>query len=221
MKTLKKKCLFFDHDDTLINSQETIHYPIFLETLSLLRPTASQPSFKDFVMLSNHYGFEGYLKEIYQFTNDEIALEIKWWRKKVMQKEAEAFEDVVLLLQEFVAAGGLIVVYSYSESMMINRDYRRLFGFLPHHIIGFDNDPHKRKPARLPLLEVMAQFNLTAKDCLIVDDMPMLIETSFRSNIDMVAACWALGATWQWSNIECDTPQCKNASCLASYVFMD
>jgi beta-phosphoglucomutase-like phosphatase (HAD superfamily) len=221
MKQLKKKCLIFDHDDTLINSQETIHYPIFLETLQVLRPNEPQLSFKNFVLYSNQYGFLGFLKEMYDFTSDEIELEIKWWREKVMQKEAQVFKDVALFIEDYVAAGGILVVYSYSESFMIEKDYKRIFGFLPHEIIGFDVAPYQRKPARLPILQIMADYQFTAKDCLIVDDMPLLINTAKRSNIDMVGACWSLGAYWQWSTIDADVPLCKNANCLASYVFKD
>ena len=35
---MRYKCLVLDHDDTVVNSTATIHYPAFLEALKLLRP---------------------------------------------------------------------------------------------------------------------------------------------------------------------------------------
>src|SRR5690554_6922563 len=124
MKKLKKKCLILDHDDTLINSQETIHYPIFLETLDLLRPSVSYPTFDEFVSLSNKYGFEGYIKKVYQFSDEEVAIEVDLWRHKVNQRQASVFEEVALVVNDFIKANGILIVYSYSESDMIIKDYK-------------------------------------------------------------------------------------------------
>lgn len=35
---MRYKCMILDHDDTVVNSTATIHYPAFLEALKLLRP---------------------------------------------------------------------------------------------------------------------------------------------------------------------------------------
>ena len=35
---MRYRCLILDHDDTVVNSTATIHYPAFLEALKLLRP---------------------------------------------------------------------------------------------------------------------------------------------------------------------------------------
>ena len=35
---MKYKCLVLDHDDTVVQSTREIHYPAFVETLSVLRP---------------------------------------------------------------------------------------------------------------------------------------------------------------------------------------
>ena len=35
---MKYKCLVLDHDDTIVNSTATIHYPAFIESLKILRP---------------------------------------------------------------------------------------------------------------------------------------------------------------------------------------
>ncbi len=219
MIKLKKKCLILDHDDTLINSQETIHYPIFLETLRLLRPDEPEISFEDFVLLTNEYGFEGFIKNIYSFSEEEIAIEVSMWREKVNLKQAKPFEDVQRLVCDYFDHGGIVIVYSYSEAFMIEKDYDRLFGRLPHGIIGYDVPPHERKPARSGILKTIAQFDLSVKDCLLIDDMPMMIETAKRTNMDMVGACWAKGAKIQWKDLDVAVPLCEDASCLRSLIF--
>ena len=35
---MKYKCLVFDHDDTVVDSTASTHYPAFLEALQILRP---------------------------------------------------------------------------------------------------------------------------------------------------------------------------------------
>ena len=35
---MRYKCLVFDHDDTVVNSTATIHYPCFVKYLSLHYP---------------------------------------------------------------------------------------------------------------------------------------------------------------------------------------
>lgn len=222
MKKLKKKCIILDHDDTLINSQETIHYPIFLETLDLLRPNVVYPSFLEFVTLSNQYGFEGYIKSVYQFNDDEVTQEVAMWRQKVKLRQAQAFEEVAIVIQEFVQSNGILVVYSYSDSDMILKDYQRIFDFEPHEIIGFDNPKHLQKPNRLPILQIMAKYNLSAHDCLLIDDMPLLIETAKRLNVDMIGANWAKGSQVLWNKKHHDlVTLCHDASCLYHSIFKD
>lgn len=221
MKKLKKKCLILDHDDTLMDSQETVHYPIFLETLKIMRPHVTLPTFGEFVTRSNEFGFEGYIRKVYGFSEAEVETEINFWREQVPLRQAEIFSDVARVVADFVNLGGILVVYSYSDSSMILSDYQRHFDFIPHDIIGFDNDLSFRKPARVPLLTMMAKFNLTPNECILVDDMPLLIETAQRTNIDMVGANWSLSSKYVWKRKHQNVLLCSDAVCLSLYLFKD
>lgn len=221
MKKLKKRCLILDHDDTLMDSQVSVHYPIFLETLSMMRPTMKKPSFEEFVTRSNQYGFEAYIRTVYQFTQAEVDAEIAFWRQQVPLKKANIFDAVAAVVSDFVRAGGILVVYSYSDSSMILNDYARFFDFKPHDIIGFDDVVSHQKPARVPLLKIMHKHQLKASDCLLVDDMPLLIHTARRINMDMVAAKWSLSAQFVWKEKHHDIPMCHDALCLRSFLFKD
>jgi beta-phosphoglucomutase-like phosphatase (HAD superfamily) len=221
MKNLKKRCLILDHDDTLMDSQYSVHYPIFLETLSMMRPNDPIPSFKEFVLLSNKYGFEGYIRAVYNFSEQEVETEITFWRTQVPLKKAKIFHEVAKVVEEFVQSNGILVVYSYSDRSMILNDYQRFFDFEPHDIIGFDNALPFRKPARAPLLKMMHAFDLKASDCLLVDDMPLLIETANRANIDMVGANWSLSSRYVWKRKHQNVVLCSDASCLSTLLFKD
>ena len=35
---MKYKCLVLDHDDTVVESTASMHYPSFVETINILRP---------------------------------------------------------------------------------------------------------------------------------------------------------------------------------------
>ena len=39
---MRYKCLVLDHDDTVVDSTASIHYPAFLEALKILRPGVQQ-----------------------------------------------------------------------------------------------------------------------------------------------------------------------------------
>lgn len=219
MKKLKKRALIFDHDDTLVDSQRTIHYPLFLKSLDQLRPYHDKPSFQEFVTRSNQYGFENYIRQVYGFNDAEVEQEILWWRQGVGEAKAEIFDDLKPILNDFINSNGILIVYSYSESHMIIRDYERYFDFVPHEIIGFDQERHLQKPYRLPVLMALHKYQLDPKDCLLVDDMPLLIDTAKRLNMDMVGAHWAEAAQYVWTKKHHDIELCHDASDLAKYIF--
>ena len=45
---MRYPCLVLDHDDTLVNSTATIHFPCFCEFLQEVRPNAKQYTLEKF-----------------------------------------------------------------------------------------------------------------------------------------------------------------------------
>ena len=45
---MRYKCLVLDHDDTVVNSTATIHYPCFCEFLKEVRPQAKHYTLEDY-----------------------------------------------------------------------------------------------------------------------------------------------------------------------------
>lgn len=188
---MKYKCLVLDHDDTVVNSSQSIHYPAFLQTLQTLRPYLKPISFKDF----NHYcfthGFEHLCKVHYQFTQEEMQVEYKIWKSHTQNKQAQPFVGWKDLLNTFRRIGGKIVVVSYSESSEILRDYRDHFGFEPDIIFAYDHGLEKIKPHIYPITSILTQFNLKHNEIVVVDDMPVGYEMAKNAHVDFIWAQWA------------------------------
>ena len=61
---MKYKCLILDHDDTIVNSSATIHYPSFVEYLRDYRPElADNYTFESFIVKNFHPGIVSLLRD--------------------------------------------------------------------------------------------------------------------------------------------------------------
>lgn len=188
---MKYKCLVLDHDDTVVNSSQSIHYPAFLHTLQTLRPHIEPLSFIDFNQHCFINGFEHLCKVRYQFTLEEMQIEYKIWKSHTQTKQAQPFTGWKDLLNTFRRLGGKIVVVSYSESKEIIRDYRDHFGFEPDLVFAYDHGLEKIKPNIYPIKSILSQFNFKLNEILVVDDMPVGYEMAKNAQVDFIWAQWA------------------------------
>ena len=81
---LKYPCLVLDHDDTVVQSEKTIGYPCFCQTLRRLRPEVTL-TFEDYVMGCHNLGFVAMCREKWNFTDEELQEEYR--RIVVIQEE--------------------------------------------------------------------------------------------------------------------------------------
>lgn len=185
------KCLILDHDDTIVDSTKTIHYPAFLETLATLRPSQQDLSFSDFITMCHTLGFEKICDEVYHFDADEMKTEYTIWKDHVQRQTPLPFEGITEILQAYVNQGGLIAVVSHSESTEIKRDYLTHFGFEPHLVYGWELGPQQRKPNPYPLLQILDKLSLRPQECLVLDDMRLGKEMAQALKVDFAYAGWA------------------------------
>lgn len=68
---LKYKCLVLDHDDTVVRSTPEIHFPVFKNTLSKLRPN-TEITLDEFMMYCFDPGFNSLCFDILKFTSEEM-----------------------------------------------------------------------------------------------------------------------------------------------------
>lgn len=190
-RRIKFRCLALDHDDTVVSSTPTIHYPSFAETLKKIRPGLPF-SLEDFLRLSFDPGFTGMCLDVLHFTPEEMALQSREWEAFVKTKTPSAFPGIQRLLTRFREAGGFICVSSHSLSENIYRDYAANGLPTPDLVFGWDVPEENRKPAPYALREIMDRLSLAASDILMVDDL--------KPGMDMASKCGVAFAAAGWGN---------------------
>lgn len=78
---MRYKCLVLDHDDTVVDSTASIHYPAFLEALKILRPGVQQITLEEYFKENFDPGFIEMCQRRYQLTDAELDVEVECWRK--------------------------------------------------------------------------------------------------------------------------------------------
>ena len=189
---MRYKCLVLDHDDTVVDSSASIHYPSFVEYLKIARPH-----------LADKYTLEEYFEKnfdpgILELFTDEVGLsaeelkeEEQFWREYVKNHIPNAYPGIREIIADFKAKGGIVVVDSHSLTDNIIRDYKANDLPLPDYIYGWDIPKEMRKPAPGTLLDLMERFNLRPEDILVVDDLKPGYDMAKAAGVHIAAAGWA------------------------------
>ena len=192
---MKYPCLVVDHDDTVVNSTATVHFPCFCEFMAIHYPQI-------------HYTLEDYFLKNFspgtlELFRDEIGMdeamlqeEHRFWDAYVQSHVPQAYEGMREILWEQKNAGGLLCVVSHSLSKNILRDYRENGLPEPDMIFGWEIPVEQRKPSAYPLQKIMETFHLQTEDLLVLDDL--------KPGYDMAKACGVRFAAAGWAN---DIPQ--------------
>ncbi|MBQ7415589.1 MAG: HAD family hydrolase [Oscillospiraceae bacterium] len=187
---LKFKCLVLDHDDTVVQSEKTIGYPCFCQTLSRLRPEAVL-TFEDYVMGCHNLGFVAMCREKWQFTDEELKVEYQDWMEFIRVNQPVPFPGIERIIRRQKKEGGLICVVSHSNSVNIRRDYETNFHILPDRIYGCELPKEQQKPAAYPLEDIMRRYELSAEQLIVVDDMKLAWKMSKPLGVPFAFAAWS------------------------------
>ena len=188
---MKYKCLILDHDDTIVNSSQTIHYPSFIEYLRDYRPE-----------LADNYTFESFMRKnfspgIVSLLADEVGLndaemkEEEYWARFVETKTPVAYEGMREIMERFRAEGGVILVDSHSLTRYIERDFAANRLPTPDHIYGWDIPKEHRKPSPYTVLDAIRRFGVAPSEVLVVDDLKPGYDMARGAGVDFAAAGWA------------------------------
>lgn len=186
---LKFPCLVLDHDDTVVQSEETVNYPYFCYILDQFRP-GTTITLKEYTEGCYHQGFVEMCKQAYQFTEEELFEEYRGWREYIKSHIPLPFDGIKEIILRQKAAGGLVCVVSHSTEETIKRDYLSHFGLLPDEIYGWDYPEHQRKPNPFPLQQLMEKYSLSPADILVVDDMKPAWEMASKVQVPIAFAGW-------------------------------
>ena len=188
---MRYKCLVFDHDDTVVNSTATIHYPSFQAFLDLYLPGRSC-TLEEYFIKNFHPGFLPMCREEYGMDDTMLDLEWRFWREYVKDHVPAVYPGIREIMQRQKEEGGLVCVVSHSFDDNILRDYAQNALPVPDAVFGWEQPPERRKPHPWPLEEIMRRFALRPQEVLMIDDL--------KPGFDMAAACGVDFAGVGWSN---------------------
>ncbi len=189
---MKYKCLVLDHDDTVVNSTATIHYPCFIEYLEKFYPErAKNYTLESYFKKNFHPGVLSLFTDELGFSPAELEHEEKYWQEYVVNHIPKAYAGIGEIISDFRAAGGIIAVNSHSFSHYIKRDYEANGLPAPDIIYGWDIPKSQRKPAPDTLFDLMERFSLSKSEILVVDDLKPGLMMARGAGVDFAATGWS------------------------------
>ncbi len=189
---MKYKCLVLDHDDTVVDSSASIHYPSFVEYLKVARPhLADKYTLEEYFEKNFEPGILELFTEEVGLSEEELAEEEQFWRDYVKNHIPNAYPGMAEIIAKFREMGGIIAVDSHSVSENILRDYKANDLPLPDIIYGWDIPKEMRKPAPGTLFDLMEKYNLRHEEILVVDDLKPGYDMARAAGVDIAAAAWA------------------------------
>ena len=188
----KYKCLVLDHDDTVVDSSASIHYPSFVEYLKVARPhLADKYTLEEYFEKNFHPGILELFTDEIGLSAEELKDEELFWREYVKNHIPNAYPGMREIITDFKAGGGIVAVDSHSVTENIVRDYKANNLPAPDIIYGWDIPADMRKPAAGTLLDLMKKYNLSPEEILVVDDLKPGYDMARAAGVDIAAAAWA------------------------------
>lgn len=189
---MKYKCLVLDHDDTVVDSSASIHYPSFVEYLKIARPhLADKYTVEEYFEKNFHPGILELFTDEIGLSAEELKEEEAFWRDYVKNHIPNAYPGMKEIIAEFKARGGIVAVDSHSLTENIIRDYKANSLPEPDIIYGWDIPKEMRKPAPGTLFDLMKKFDLKPEEILVVDDLKPGYDMAKAAGVDIAAAGWA------------------------------
>ena len=217
---MKYPCLVLDHDDTVVNSTATIHYPAFLEFMRINRPDVYM-TLEEYFAYNFEPGVIEMFRDICGLSEDEMKQEEQFWRRYVENHIPLAYPGIKEIMWRHREEGGLICVVSHSFSDYILRDYAYNGLPKPDMVFGWDLEPEKRKPDPFALYEIEKQFDLKPEQLLVLDDLKPGYDMAAAAGVPFAAAGWAndVSGIEIFMQKHCDF-YFKNVRDLGEFLFM-
>jgi phosphoglycolate phosphatase/pyrophosphatase PpaX len=183
-------CLVLDHDDTVVNSTATVHFPSFLAYLKLRRPDAHY-TLDEYFRKNFDPGVVSLFRDELGLSDAEMAEEQDFWNEYVQHHIPQVYDGMAEILWAHKRSGGILCVVSHSFSANIRRDYRHNGLPEPDMVFGWDDPPEHRKPSTYPLETIMVQYGLAHEQLLVLDDLKPGFDMASRCGVPFAAAGWA------------------------------
>ena len=216
---MKYPCLVLDHDDTVVNSTATVHYPSFV--------AYTRQYFPDYHCTLEEYFLKNFSSGVVPFFRDEVGMseeqmvhEQAYWNDYVRAHVPEAYPGIRDILEEHKRRGGILCVVSHSLKDNILRHYRKNDLPLPDLIYGWDEPPQQRKPSPYPLYQIMEKMRVSPQQMLVLDDLKPGFDMARAAGVPFAAAGWAndIGPIEAFMRANCGL-YFKTVDSLKAYLF--
>ena len=187
---MKYRCLVVDHDDTVVNSTATVHFPCFVQYTAEYFPNY-RCTLEEYFIKNFDPGVVSFFRDDVGMDDGQMKHEQAYWNEYVQDHVPQAYPGVAEVLWEQVRRGGLLCVISHSYSKNILRDYRANGLPEPHRVYGWEYPAEKRKPMPDALHEIMADYGLAPSELLVLDDLKPGYDMALAAGVDFAAAGWA------------------------------
>lgn len=187
---MKYKCLVLDHDDTVVDSTASIHYPAFLEALRVLCPGKTL-TLEEYFRDNFHPGFLEMCRNRFDMTQEDLEIEVEIWKAYVAGHIPHAYPGMKEIMERFRREGGKICVVSHSYDFNIRRDYEANELPMPDLIFGWECPPEQRKPSAYALEQIADRFCLEPQEMVMVDDLKPGYDMARSFRVPFVGAGWA------------------------------
>lgn len=188
-KMLRFKCLVLDHDDTVVQSEKTIGFPCFVQTMAKIRPEIKL-HVEEYVRDCQSMGFYDLCRVKYGFSEAELQQEYADWKAYIRTHIPDPFPGIESVIQKQKANGGILCVVSHSTSEIITRDYLSHFGILPDDIYACEYPEHQQKPNPYPLHAIMQKYSLKPDEMLVLDDSKIGYDMAAAAGVPSAFAAW-------------------------------
>ncbi len=187
---MKFPCLVVDHDDTVVDSTATVHFPCFVEYMAKYHPHINytlEQYFKD----NFEPGVVALFRDIVGMSEGEMEHEQRYWNAYVQNHVPKAYEGMRELLWEQKNRGGRLCVISHSYTHNILRDYRENGLPEPDMVFGWECPAEERKPSPYPLHRIMEEYGFEPSEMLMLDDLKPGYDMANACGVNFAAAGWA------------------------------
>lgn len=187
---MKYKAIILDHDDTVVNSTETVNYVSFCQVLNKIRPDYKM-SLEDFMKYNFDPGFHELCYDVLKFSKEEMDFQVSHWQNFISKHTPNVFEGIKDLLWKYKNAGGQIFVVSHSMARDIIRHYQEHDLPAPEKVYGWEYDEPKRKPNIWPIEDIISNYSFNRNELVMIDDLKPGKVMADNAGIDFIWAGWA------------------------------
>ena len=188
---MKYKCLILDHDDTMVDSTATVHYPAHLEVMNRMRPGEPHIGLDDWFRRNFHPGIMDFLTGELAFSQEEMDEEFRIWQEYNDDRNPPFFPGLPELMKRYQDAGGLLAVVSHSTEHHIRRHYTVGAPELEISLIfGWEHESERRKPSPWPVQQILEKTGLPASEVLVIDDLKPGVDMARAAGVAVAAAGW-------------------------------